>query len=62
MYTKCIHEDQMYCIPKITIFDNLFLVRDLISIGKRYALDIGFLSLDQENAFDKVDHYIFLRL
>lgn len=47
-----IHPDQSYCIPKLTIFDNLFLIRDLVSFAKQNKLNVGFLSLDQEKAFD----------
>ncbi|CAM2098249.1 unnamed protein product [Caretta caretta] len=43
-----IHPDQTYTVPGRSIFDNLFLVRDL-------------LSLDQEKAFDRVDHGYLLR-
>lgn len=51
-----IHADQSFCIPERTIFDNLFLIRDLISFAEVNNLDIGFVSLDQEKAFDRVDH------
>lgn len=54
-----IHVDQSYCIPKRTIFDNLFLVRDLISFARDNNLNVGFLSLDQEKAFDL---HLFLML
>ncbi len=58
-----IHNDQSYCIPNRTIFDNLFLVRDIITVSKRHNLDIGLFSLDQEKAFDRVDHsYLFKTL
>jgi len=58
-----IHVDQTFCIPKRSIFDNLFLVRDIITISKRNKLDIGLLSLDQEKAFYRVDHqYLFKTL
>ncbi len=58
-----IHMDQTFCVPKRTIFDNLFLMRDMITVAKMHNLDIGFLSLDQEKAFDRVDHqYLFKTL
>lgn len=58
-----IHMDQTYCVPKRTIFDNLFLMRDMITVAKMHNLNIGFLSLDQEKAFDRVDHqYLFKTL
>lgn len=58
-----IHMDQTYCIPKRTIFDSLFVMRDMITVAKMHNMDIGFLSLDQEKAFDRVDHkYLFKTL
>lgn len=33
-----------------------FLIRDLISYAKVHKFDAGFISLDQEKAFDRVDH------
>ncbi len=55
-----IDEDQSYCIPGRSIFDDLFLVRDLLHLTEIYRLDIGLLSLDQEKAFDRVDYkYLF---
>ncbi|CAM2114048.1 unnamed protein product [Caretta caretta] len=43
--------DQTYTVPGRSIFDNLFLVRDLLELGRRDGL-----FLDQEKAFDRVDH------
>ncbi|CAM2097581.1 unnamed protein product [Caretta caretta] len=48
------HPDQTYTVPDRSIFDNLFLVWDLLELGCRDGL--SFLSLDQEKAFDRVDH------
>lgn len=54
-----IKKDQTYCIPKRSIIDSLFLVRDIIGFNQNNN-DIGVLSLDQEKAFDRVDHeYLF---
>ncbi|CAM2096368.1 unnamed protein product [Caretta caretta] len=50
-----IHPDQTYTIPDRSIFDNLFLVRDLLELGHRDGLSFTLLSLDQEKAFDRVD-------
>ncbi|CAM2105718.1 unnamed protein product [Caretta caretta] len=51
-----IHPDQTYTVPDRSIFDNLFLVRDLLELGCRDGLSFALLSLDQEKAFDRVDH------
>ncbi|CAM5097220.1 unnamed protein product [Natator depressus] len=51
-----IHPDQTYTVPDRSIFDNLFLVRDLLELGHRDGLSFALLSLDQEKAFDRVDH------
>ncbi|CAM2116515.1 unnamed protein product [Caretta caretta] len=55
-----IHPDQTYTIPGRSIFDNLFLVRDLLELGCRDGLSFPLLSLDQEKAFDRLDHRYLL--
>ncbi|CAM5139375.1 unnamed protein product [Eretmochelys imbricata] len=49
-----IHPDQTYTVPGRSIFDNLFLVRDLLELGRREGLSFALLSLYQEKAFDQV--------
>ncbi|CAM2096336.1 unnamed protein product [Caretta caretta] len=56
MMADVIHPDQTYTVPGRSIFDNLFLVRDLLELGRRDGLSFALLSLDQEKAFDRVDH------
>ncbi|CAM4393604.1 unnamed protein product, partial [Caretta caretta] len=51
-----VHPDQTYTVPGRSIFNNLFLVRDLLELGRRDGLSFALLSLDQEKAFDRVDH------
>ncbi|CAM4415463.1 unnamed protein product [Lepidochelys kempii] len=51
-----IHPDQTYTVPGRSIFDNLFLVRDLLELRRRDGLSFALLSLDQEKAFDRVNH------
>ena len=51
-----IHRDQSYCVPDRSIMDNIFLMRDLLDLCKLYNIDVGVISLDQEKAFDRVDH------
>ncbi|KAG6926333.1 hypothetical protein G0U57_012244, partial [Chelydra serpentina] len=56
MLADVVHPDQTYTVPSRTIFDNLYLVRDLLELGRRDGLSFALLSLDQEKAFDRVDH------
>ena len=53
---RIIHKDQTYCIPVYTIRDNLFLIRDVLDLANVNNLNFGLFSIDQEKAFDRVDH------
>lgn len=60
---RVVHTSQTYCIPERTIMDNLFLIRDIIDLSKLQELNVGLFSIDQEKAFDRVDHvYLFKTL
>ena len=60
MLDHMIHPDQSYTVPGRCIHDNLHLVRDLIHLSQRTGLSGAFLSLDQEKAFDRVEHEYLL--
>uniref|UniRef100_A0A8C2FKM2 Reverse transcriptase domain-containing protein n=1 Tax=Cyprinus carpio TaxID=7962 RepID=A0A8C2FKM2_CYPCA len=53
---QVIHPDQTYCVPGRSIFDNISLIRDIFYVSKLLNLDCGLISLDQEKAFDRVEH------
>ena len=53
---QVIHPDQRYFVPVRSIFDNISLIRDIFYVSKLLNLDCGLLSLDQEKAFDRVEH------
>lgn len=46
-----IHPDQSY-----SIFDNVSFIRDILDCGRLFNLDFGLISIDQEKAFDRVEH------
>ena len=48
-------EDQT-CVPDRCIFENLFLMRDTIDYVRAKNLFAAIVSLDQEKAFDRVNH------
>lgn len=51
-----IHPDQTYCVPGRCISDNIFLVRDVMEVAGLLGIDLGLISIDQEKAFDRVEH------
>ncbi|KAI4876819.1 hypothetical protein NFI96_007221, partial [Prochilodus magdalenae] len=51
-----IHLDQTYCVPGRSITDNISLVRDVLEVSSILGVDSGLVSLDQEKAFDRVEH------
>ncbi|CAM2104885.1 unnamed protein product [Caretta caretta] len=51
-----VHPDQTYTVPGRSIFDNLYLVWDLLELGCRDGLSFALLSLDQEKVFNRVDY------
>lgn len=57
-----IHKDQSYCIPGRSIFDNLFLIRDFLTLSETCHFNVGLVSLDQEKAFDRVDHTYLVKV
>lgn len=53
---QVVHPDQTYCVPGRSIFDNVALIRDIFDVSKVLNIDTGLISLDQEKAFDRVEH------
>lgn len=55
-----VHPDQGYCVPGRTIFDSLHLHRDVLEYANTEQIPLAVLSLDQQGAFDRVNHdYLF---
>ncbi|KAI4890201.1 hypothetical protein NFI96_002000 [Prochilodus magdalenae] len=46
------HADQACCVPGRSILNNISLVRDVLEVADWH----GLISLDQEKAFDRVEH------
>lgn len=53
---QVVHTDQSYCIPDRSIFDNITMVRDLMTVSGNLGVSVGLISLDQQKAFDRVEH------
>lgn len=51
-----IHTDQTYCIPNRSIFDNVYLIKNILDVSSLLNIDTGLISLDQEKAFNRVEH------
>lgn len=59
--SSIVHQDQTCAVPGRSIFSNLQLVRDLLDmIDKTHETGI-LVTLDQEKAFDRVDHVFLMR-
>jgi len=53
---QVIHPDQTYCVPGTLIHNNISFIRDVLDIGRLFNLEFGLVSIDQEKAFDRVEH------
>lgn len=53
---EVIHPDQTYCVPGRLIHNNISFIRDVFDLGKLLELNFGLVSVDQEKAFDRVEH------
>ncbi|CAM2106162.1 unnamed protein product [Caretta caretta] len=56
MLANVAHPDQTYTFWNRTIFDYLYLVRDILELGCRDSLLFALLSMNQEKVFNRVDH------
>ena len=58
-----VQTDQKYCVPDRKTMGNIFLIRDVIDVCRSQNVNVGIVALDQEKAFDRVDHcYLFSAL
>lgn len=53
---QVIHFNQTYCMPGRSIIDNVSLIRDILSVSSLLGVNLGFISIDQQKAFDRVEH------
>ena len=60
--SSVVHEDQTCGVVGRTIFSNLHLVRDTLDFIDKTNEPAILLTLDQEKAFDRVDHEFMLRV
>ena len=51
-----VHRDQTYCVPGRSMVDNVHLIRVVLDISNSLGYSTGLISLDQEKAFDRVEH------
>ena len=55
-------EDQTWGLPGHSIFENLFLLRDTIDFVRLKQLPAAIITLDQEKAFDRINHNFLQRV
>ena len=55
-------EDQTCGVPGRSIYENLFLLRDTLDFVQHKQLSAALISLDQEKAFDRVNHGFLQRV
>ena len=53
---QVVHRDQTYCVPGRSMVDNVYLIRDILELSSSLDSNAGLISLDQEKAFDRVEH------
>lgn len=53
---QVIHWDQTYCVPGRSMVDNIYLIHDILELSSLLDSNTGLISLDQEKAFDRIEH------
>jgi len=56
-----IHQDQTCSVPGRSICSNLHLVRDVLDMIDKTKETVILVTLDQEKAFDRVDHEFLMK-
>ena len=59
---RIINKDETCSIPDHSIYENLFLLQDTIDFAQHKHLSAAIISLDQEKAFDRVNHKFLHRV
>ncbi|KAK0155412.1 Transposon TX1 uncharacterized protein [Merluccius polli] len=57
-----IHRDQTYCVSGSSMVDNVHLIRNVLDVSNSLGCNTGLISLDQEKAFDRVEHNFLWRV
>ena len=61
--SSIIHETQSYAIEKRWFHDNIHMMRDVIYFANSTNCPLSVLSLDQQKAFDQINHdYVYMVL
>lgn len=53
---QVIQQDQTYCVPCRSKVDNVYLMWNVLEVSSSFGSDAGFISTDQEKAFDRAEH------
>lgn len=53
---QVIHVDQTYCVPGRMISVNIILICFILNLSSSLGCELGLISIDQEKAFDRVEH------
>ena len=59
---EVVHVDQTYCVPGRLISDNITVIRHVLDISSSLGIETGLISIDQEKAFDRVEHQLWKML
>uniref|UniRef100_A0A671TWB6 Reverse transcriptase domain-containing protein n=1 Tax=Sparus aurata TaxID=8175 RepID=A0A671TWB6_SPAAU len=53
---EVVHVDQTYCVPGRLISDDITVIRHVLDISSSLGIETALISIDQEKAFDRVEH------
>lgn len=53
---QVIHRKQSSCVASKTMADNISFIREVLCLSSSLVVNVGLATLDQEKAFDRVEH------